>query len=90
MSKIIKEVFENIFTGIIAIVLILGLVLNCILLISNVNSTTESQYLIRAENHKYYTDSYKKTEDSICFTDVRTKQNIIVYGNAVIEERIQR
>ena len=55
--------------------------------ISEVCSTAKSQYLIRAENHKYYADSYERTEDGICFTDTRTKQKVIVYGNAVIEER---
>ena len=64
MSKI-KEVFENAFAGIIAIVLILGLVLSGISFISGVTSTAKSKYLIRVENHKYYTDDYQSVKDCI-------------------------
>ena len=64
MSKI-KEVFENTFTGIIAIVLILVLVLSGISFISGVTSTAKSKYLIRAESYKYYTDDYQSSGDWI-------------------------
>ena len=91
MSKI-KEVFENAFAGIIAIVLILGLLLSGISFISGVTSTAKSKYLIRVENHKYYTDDYQSVKDCIFFTDARTKKEVTICGcnNVIIEERIHR
>ena len=86
MNKI-KEFMKNLFVGIVVILFILVLVLSFFSFISESNSIAKSQYLIRAENHKYYTDSYTEIENGISFTDARTKQNIVIYGNAVIETR---
>ena len=86
MNKV-KEVMKNLFVGIVFILIVLTLVLCCFSFISELNSVSESQYLIRAENHKYYTDSYTETENGISFIDAVTKQNVVIHGNAVIETR---
>lgn len=86
MGKI-KEFFENSFTAIIITLIAFVLVVSSVSFISELNSISQSNYLIFIGNHKYYTYDYKIIEDNIFFVDVVTNRNVIAfYDTGVIIE----